>query len=264
MIKVAVATSFLLIGFLAKAQEFQGKAEYYSKRFFKNEIGTKPDDEPELKKAYEDALKKASENRFILTFNKKEALFEKQESLEKPTPNNAKVTVTMTFSGQGKTYINTKDKVRITEDDILGKEFLIVDSLKVFKWKLTDETRKIGEYTCYKAETLIPVSEKEKKEYEEYLKKQNTTSFFTMEEPKEKKIVVWYTPEVPVSVGPSNYWGLPGLILEVNDGETVVLCSKLTLNNKETAKIKVPHVGKEVSQDEFDTIHKDILESMDH
>jgi hypothetical protein len=34
MTKVALFSSFLLMGFLAKAQEFHGKAEYFSKRVF--------------------------------------------------------------------------------------------------------------------------------------------------------------------------------------------------------------------------------------
>ena len=57
-----------------KAQEFQGKAEYICKQIFKNgveEFGIKSDDN--LRKNYEEALKKASEKIYMLTFNKKEA-----------------------------------------------------------------------------------------------------------------------------------------------------------------------------------------------
>jgi GLPGLI family protein len=43
-------------------------------------------------------------------------------------------------------------------------------------------------------------------------------------------ITAWYTPEIPVNQGPENYWELPSLILEINDGKTVVLCSKIVLN----------------------------------
>lgn len=250
-----------------QTQQFQGKAEYFSKRIMKEgvkSVGVKEDTDAELRKAYEEALKKATENIFILTFNKKEALYEKQESLQKPTPKSDGVSVSITFSGEGKKYINIQDKSKITEDDIFGKEFLIVEKLESFEWKLIDESKKIGDYTCYKAELIIPVSEREKKEYEEYLKKQETKpSFFTQDEPKAKKITAWYTPEIPVSVGPANYWGLPGLILEISDENTITLCSKVTLSRNQNTKIKVPDNGRKVTQEEFDAIHKDKVQSFE-
>jgi GLPGLI family protein len=45
---------------------------------------------------------------------------------------------------------------------------------------------------------------------------------------------------------------LPGLILEVNDGKTVILCSKIVLNAKDKVVIKAPAKGKEVTQKEYD------------
>ncbi len=249
------------------AQEFQGKAEYFSKRILKNGgkgFGVKQNDDAELKKAYNEALQIASEKMFILTFNQKEALYEKQQYLEKPKPESDDVSVTISFSGEGKKYINLKDQTKITEDDILGKEFLIVEKLIPLDWKLINETKKIGDYNCYKAELIIPVSEKDKKEYEEYLSKQQAkTSFFTKEEPKDKKIIAWYTPEIPVSVGPASYWGLPGLILELNDEVAITLCSKVTLSNKGNTPIRVPNTGRVVTQEEFDIFHKDKMESLE-
>lgn len=265
MKKILIFT-FLFASIASNAQEFHGKAEYFCKQMFKNgveEFGVKSDDN--LRKEYEEALKKASEKIYILTFNKKEALYEKQQVLEKPNNQCNSVSVSFQFSGEGKKYINIQDQIKIEEDDIFGKEFLIVEKLNSLEWKLIDETKKIGEYTCYKAELIIPVSEKEKREYEEYIKKQEVKpSFFTMDEPKEKKITAWYTPEIPVSVGPLNYWGLPGLILELSDEKMIILCSKVILSNKENTKIKVPNNGTEVSQEEFDAIHKAKIESLEH
>ena len=72
------------------------------------------------------------------------------------------------------------------------------------------------------------------------------------EMPKEINITAWYTPEIPVSQGPDSYWGLPGLILEVNDGKTTILCSKVVMNAKEKVEIKAPSNGKVVTQKEYD------------
>ena len=52
-------------------------------------------------------------------------------------------------------------------------------------------------------------------------------------------ITVWYTPQIPVNTGPGNYQGLPGLILEVNDGTETVICSKIVLNPKDEVNISV-------------------------
>jgi GLPGLI family protein len=53
-----------------------------------------------------------------------------------------------------------------------------------------------------------------------------------LEMPKDVTITAWYTPEIPVNQGPEN-WGLPGLILEINDGKTVMFenCTKSLKKN---------------------------------
>src|SRR5690606_30717868 len=75
-------------------------------------------------------------------------------------------------------------------------------------------------------------------------------------------VTAWYTPQIPVSNGPSTYWGLPGLILEVNDGSETLLCTKIVLNNKEAIKIDEPKKGKKVSQEEYDKIVKEKTDEM--
>ena len=74
------------------------------------------------------------------------------------------------------------------------------------------------------------------------------------EAPKEIQVTAWYAPEIPISQGPDNYWGLPGLILEVSDEKTVILCSKIVMNTKDKKEIKEPGKGKVVSQKEFDEV----------
>lgn len=262
MIKTLVVSFFLFVGFSLNAQEFQGKAEYFSKRMYNRKTtddSSKKEIEPELEKEFQAALKKATEKSFVLTFNKFEALYEEEKGLAKPS-GAGETTISISFSGAGKKYINIKDKKTVAEEDMFGKQFVVTETLENSNWKLIDETKKIGDYTCYKAELIIPVTEREKQAYQTYLEKTaktNKTSLLgPMEEPKDKFVTAWYTPEIPVSLGPANYWGLPGLILEVNEEKTVLLCSKVTLNNKSNFKIKPPSDGKAVTQKEFDAIEK--------
>ena len=266
MIKVVVG-SFLLLGFFVNAQEFQGKAEYFSKRIQKMQVNKAPEEQgmsPEMEKAFQEAMKSATEKQYTLLFNKSECLYEEQEKLEKPEASaNGGFSISVSFSGEGKKYLNLKDKICIEEADIFGKEFLIVEPLEKPDWKLLNETKKIGDYNCFKAELIVQVTEKQKEEYKEFLKKEETKpSLFKVEEPKDKVIIAWYTPEIPVSFGPKNYWGLPGLILEINEEESIILCSKVTLGNKERSKIKVPNTGDKVTQKKFDEIEKKKMDSM--
>jgi len=267
MTKVVLISSFLLMGFLAKAQEFQGKAEYFSKRIMKKksekvETTSKEPLDPEIQKEIEIAVKKATEKQYVLTFNKTECLYEEEQKLEEPKPSSG-TSFSISFSGDGKKYLNVKDKNSIVEDEIFGKEFLIVEPLVQPEWKLIDETKKIGDYNCFKAELVIPVSEKQRKEYEEFLKNEEKKPvLFKMEKPEDKVVTAWYTPEIPVSFGPDNYWGLPGLILEVSEERLIILCSKVVLSNKEKTKIKAPNTGEKVSQKKFDEIQKKKMDSM--
>ena len=267
MKKILFVFSFLLMIVSVNAQGFLGKAEYFSKKIqAKKAQKTVTDDkeplDPEFEKIVQEAIKKASEKQFLLIFNKTQSLYEEQKSLEKPQMTDG-TSVSISYSTAGKKYINTKEQTSIVEDEIFGKEFLIVEPLVQPKWKLINESKKIGEYNCFKAELIIPVSQKQVEAYEEFLKKEAIKPvLFKMDKPEDRIITVWYTPEIPVSFGPDNYWGLPGLILEVNDGRYLILCSKVTLSNKDITKIKAPNTGEKESQKKFDEIYKKKYDSM--
>lgn len=269
MNKFIITISILAILFSTKmvGQDFLGKAEYFSKKMpSKKGQNAFSDDkkqiDPEFEKIVQDAVKRASEKEFLLTFNKTQSLYEEQKSLEKPQMTDG-MSVSISYSTAGKKYINTKEQSSIVEDEIFGKEFLIVEPLVQPEWKLINESKKIGEYNCFKAELVIPVSQKQLEAYEEFLKKEEIKpALFKMDEPKDQVITVWYTPEIPVSFGPDNYWGLPGLILEVNDGRYIILCSKVTLSNNDKTKIKAPNTGEKVSRKKFDEIYKKKYDSM--
>lgn len=261
-----IVLPFLLLGtLLSNAQDFQGKAEYMSKYIFKkdNIKSDKVDENPDLTAALKEALNKSSKKTFSLTFNKYEAVYEEVEQLQQPQAPSNGMSISIKFSGAGKKYINIKDKTTLAEDEIFGKEFLISEPLEKANWKLVNESKKIGDYNCFKAELIIPVTENEKEAYQEFLKKEKVKpALFKMDEPKDKVIVAWYTPEIPVSFGPNNYWGLPGLILEVNEENNIILCSKIVLNSKDKSEIKKPKNGEKVSQKRFDEIQKKKMDSM--
>ncbi len=250
------------------SQELYGKAEYQSKYISKEQNETSNENETkieEFERAWQDGIKKETEKKYLLTFNSEECLYEQIQELEKPgNPSKNSISISVSISGYSDNkYINFKENRKVTESEILGKQFLIIDELKCQEWKLLNETKKIGEFECYKAETIIKVSENELKEYEDYLKKEQVKpSLFKLEKPKDQIITAWYTSEIPISFGPNNFCGLPGLILEINDGNLVILCTKITLKKEEKTKIKEPKRGKKVTQKEFNAIELKKMKSL--
>ena len=68
------------------------------------------------------------------------------------------------------------------------------------------------------------------------------------------EVIAWYSPMIPVSQGPTEYWGLPGLILELSAGNTTMLCSKIVMNPEEKIEIKRPTKGEVVTKKEYNEI----------
>lgn len=258
------------------AQEFQGMAVYESKTStadFKARMDGNKDITPEMRKTMEERMKKMFEKTFILNFDKTSSIYKEEEKLEAPGQNAGRVRMMSSMMGGGGTYYkNVKEKTYTVDKEFMGKEFLIVDSLPKLKWKMTGETKKIGDYNCFKATAIKPVDASDfrnarpKKEDEAKKaegEKEKRGGFMTeFDMPKEIEITAWYCPEIPISQGPESYWGLPGLILEVNDGKTVIMCSKLVMNSKEKVEIKASKNGKVVKQKEFDEIVIKKMEEM--
>lgn len=205
-------------------------------------------------------LKKGSQQTYKLSFDRQQSIYKKEEKLAKPKPNSGGVSFSVSFNGgEGDIlYKNTKDKRYTSSSETYGKLFLIQDDLQEHDWKLQNETKNIGDYTCYKAtktftrtqrvSSFTSFSTNDKKKEKEKKKEEPETKEVTV------TVIAWYTPQIPVSTGPSIYHGLPGLILEVNDGRTTTVCSKIEINPKEGFEIKEPKKGKKVNQEEYDEI----------
>ena len=250
------------------AQEFQGMAVYESKTStsdFKTRMEGNKNMTPDVQKRIEESMKKMFEKTFILNFDKSASIYKEEEKLETPGQGGGGMRMMMSMTGGGGTYYkNVKEKSYTVDKEFMGKEFLVKDSLPNLQWKMEGETRVIGGYNCFKATAVRPASKTDfrnfraKKEDPATTKPadaaKKTSILDELDMPKETIITAWYTPEIPVSQGPENYWGLPGLILEVNDGKTVILCSKVVLNPKVKTEIKAATKGKVTTQKEFDEI----------
>lgn len=271
----------LLLGFIflftssVLAQSFSGMAVYESKTSTADMMANMQGNReipPDRMKMIEDRMKKAFEKTFILTFDRNASTYKEEEKLEGPGDSGGGMRMFSSMMGGGGThYKNIKDKSFIVDKEFFGKEFLVKDSLTSIPWKLEGESKQIGNYTCYKATALVPVAQSDFRNFRrrdeeanknekikdstKQNKQESSTNFMDQWElPKDKVITAWYTPDIPVPHGPDEYWGLPGLILEVSDGKTIMLCSKIVLNPKDKKEIKAPKNGKVVTQKEYDDI----------
>lgn len=232
------------------AQDFQGVAIYKSRTQVAMDSSQVKDDA--IRKALEEQLQLQMQGEYTLRFSRNESLYSENEKLARPQagPSNG-INITISRS-KSELYKDTRSKTYVHQQEILSKPFIIKDSLKIPKWKLVKDKKSIGDYVCYKATLTQNVIEKKYSSETDCLTK--ITS--------EKTVTAWYTPQIPVNSGPGNYWGLPGLILEVQDGKTSMLCSSITLNPSEKIEIEAPTKGKQVDQETFNTIQEERMAEM--
>lgn len=136
------------------------------------------------------------------------------------------------------TYTDIASKASVKTRDIMGKTFLIEDDPTEYKWKMTGEKKQILDYLAMEATTDI----------------NDSTS-----------VSVWFTPQIPVSVGPGDLAGLPGAILEAtfdDKAQRTIIVTNIELKKLEEDEIEKPKKGKKVTQEEFNTIRKEKMEEM--
>jgi GLPGLI family protein len=142
------------------------------------------------------------------------------------------------WSGRKETFFLTKNfAAEHSTDyiDMLGKTYIVDDTLHTPTWKILNQIKEVAGFICMKAETVDTV--------------------------KNQKITAWFAQDIPVMAGPERYFGLPGLILEldINDGDVVITASKVEFkkltNEFNLKKIK----GKKISDAEYTKIIADFI-----
>jgi GLPGLI family protein len=142
------------------------------------------------------------------------------------------------WSGRKETFFLTKNFASEHSTDyidMLGKTYIVDDTLHIPTWKILNQIKEVAGFICMKAETVDTV--------------------------KNQKITAWFAQDIPVMAGPERYFGLPGLILEldINDGDVVITASKVEFkkltNEFNLKKIK----GKKISDAEYTKIIADFI-----
>jgi len=131
-------------------------------------------------------------------------------------------------------YTDLAANTTTLQKNISDAFFLVKDSVRKIKWKITDETRVIAGYPCRRANGLV------------------LDSIY---------VVAFYTDKITVSGGPESFSGLPGMILEValpHENVTWV-AKKVTDVQIAPATITPPKKGKVVNNKQMYDFIKNLL-----
>ena len=254
-ISVVIVAFALLNGFTGPnpTQDFQGKAYYFSKSSL--ELGTWGARMSEAqKKLIKARLKNRLEKTYILSFNSSESIFIEEEKID--AISGATDSWGSNFS-RGKQYKNISQNQLVQSQEFYGKRFLVKDQLLSIDWELGSESKEVGGYTCFKATAVVP---KESLEWFDFSWSDLSSSSEAVENDiKLSQVEAWYTMQIPVQNGPAEFWGLPGLILEVSTENTTLLCSEIISNPKEKLKISPPKKGLDINIEDY---RKTIIDKM--
>jgi GLPGLI family protein len=265
--KRLITLSLLLFTIVAFSQKkFEGKATYMSKTTV--DMSRFGQVSEQQKKQWMARMKSFLEKTYTLSFNQSESSFKENVKLDAPGVSGPGWGRS---NGQGSIYKNLKTKKMIEDTEQFSKRFRIVEDMEMPQWEMTGETKQIGQYTAYKA-TMVKMdksidwgsmfSRRGRRGGEDQKKDSTKTEKKKKEEGRMQIVTAWWTPQVPVSAGPGEFWGLPGLILEVNAGRTTMLCTEIVINPEEPIEIKEPTKGTEVGRDEYNKIIKEKAEEM--
>lgn len=243
---ISLLLLFLWGNCIISAQEFQGIAFYFSKS--KMNLGSWGARMSEAqKKQVKERLKNRLEKTYILSFNATESVFVEEDKID--AISGATDSWGANFA-RGEQYKNVGENKLVQAQEFYGKRFLVQDQLQSIKWKMESEIREIGGYTCFKATAVVPSSDLSWFNFSWGDLNSNSDS---SEEPEIRltQIEAWYTLQIPVKNGPAEFWGLPGLILEVSADDTTMLCYEITINPKERNSIEAPSKGQVISKSDY-------------
>lgn len=259
MKKIQLAFALLVaLATTATAQMKEGKISYERKTNMHRNI---PD--PQMKSM----IPEFRTDKFELIFNESASLFRSVVDDEAPDP----------FANAGgggggmrmnfrmpttTTYTDLSKQTQYEERAFFEKEFLIVDSLKQYKWKLSEETKTIAKQLCKKATTMVTAPQMRVRISRGGENNTDTAANAPIK-PRETELVVWYAENIPVSVGPDNYSGLPGVIMEMNldNGATVTTAVEVSAKYPKKELVQ-PSKGEKMTRAQFQEQVQKLMQDM--
>lgn len=182
-------------------------------------------------------LNESKKREFILKGNTQNAVFKETERMK--SDKDKSLTATLVSDQY---YYDIKSEQVYLFTEFSGTKYLVSNSFSLYNWNITNETKNIDGFKCYKAKGTEIINDfREKKSY---------------------TLIAWFCPDLPFKYGPERYFGLPGLIFEAyteNSKEKYVLKS-ISFSDEITEIIKPK--GKVITDQEFTTIFNKTINSL--
>lgn len=150
---------------------------------FEKKINVHKDVEGTIGEQFKSTLPRYQLTYMSLSFDTKHSLFQKASELQEKIP-----FIFDENSIEDKIWTDLNSKRVIKQQHIFQDIYSISDSCIEYKWKITNESRNIAGFDCYRAETIIHDS---------------------------VYIIAFFTDKIEVSGGPLYFRGLPGMILGI-------------------------------------------------
>lgn len=244
----------------ASAQMKEGKISYERKINMHRNL---PD--PQMKSM----IPEFRTDKFELIFNESVSLFRSVVDDEAPDPfanagGGGGGGMRMNFRmPTANTFTDLAKQMQYEERAFFEKEFLIVDSLKQYKWKLSEETKTIAKQLCKKATTMITAPQMRMRVSIGGSGNNTDTTANTPRAPKETELVVWYAENIPVSFGPDNYSGLPGVIMEIDQDNGATVTTAVEVSAKYPKKeLVAPSKGEKMNRAQFQENMQKLMQDM--
>lgn len=212
---------------LANAQLTSGKITYEEAITM-----TAPADLPVEAGFLKDIFSKGMHNTRVLIFNQDAAVFraeQKQEQASGTTGDGGEMQIRFNIPEEI-TYTDLKAGTTVEQRDLMGKKFLVSGDATRRKWQMTGKQKEILNYPCQEAVSY-----------------------------GKDTLLAWFTTSIPVSAGPPEWRGLPGMVMEGSRvmGEQGSYSIKATKVEEGAQALSVPKEGKKVTKAEFEKIQKE-------
>jgi GLPGLI family protein len=256
MKKILTASLILLTGSVAQGQQKEGRVLYERTTQMQINFSGGNDEMQRM-------IPRSRTDKFELSFSSNLSLWKaapqdnEDETLYGPVSDGGGIQIRMMVQGANDVLFNNFDKGTRTEQrEMMDKKFIIDDSIKPLKWKMTGETKSVLNHNCMKA-TATQITQRMVMGMDNGEMKRNEIS-------DTSSIIAWIASDIPVSAGPAEYQGqLPGLILEmdINNGrqtyKALNISSKVDLDS-----IKEPTGKKHYTPDEFKKERMKMMDEM--
>jgi len=252
MKKIIFAGTAALFTMFLQAQQKEGKITY--ERTSQTQIRFADGNEE-----MERMIPKTRTDKFELSFGNNQSLWKQAEKENDDNDNfsSGGMHIQMIAAGSDDVlYINFDSRKQVELRVMFDKKFIVEDSIRPLKWKMSEETKTILNHLCRKATAV------------NYSKRTIMTADNGKMERKEiddtSTITAWFTTDIPVSAGPAEYQGqLPGLILalDINNGRQIFKALDIA-EKADIASIKEPQGKKRYTPDEFKKERDKMMEEM--